>query len=491
MAEHDGVAIMACLTPSDADRLAVDGGEPADQLHVTLAYLAQPAADYSDGFHNDLVQGLNLAASQLPTVVEPFGMAVFNPDSDERDPCAVVLVQSQELADLHEAVLEVVGDELSTTFPIWIPHIAIAYQSGVDAIPEGACSEPIVLDRIVLAWGDQQMVITPADGAREAFLRGYARTTTHHGVGVTERARHALQAAVRVAEASPAPSGAPTLKLGELEGIWAVIYARREAIEHLHGRAFADVMKAIAAIDWQQIVDSIGTQLLIDPGITGKQLADELGTRIRNLIAAELPASERAAWNQAMIAALTDATAEGQAAALALIADTASITIDWELAAREAKAALTGGQVLADDAAAWVTKQTQGLGYEIAQKLAALWDSGASRQDMLDAIQAILGADTTVAGYLLDTAIGQALTLGALTTYGMAGVTYVDFITAGDERVCYQCETAEIGNPYLLGDLNAPPLHPRCRCAVSPSDFQFTSAAAALVDAYSLDVEAA
>jgi hypothetical protein len=316
---------------------------------------------------------------------------------------------------------------------------------------------------------------------RDVFATGYTRTTHRHGVGVSERALATLD----LLEASPQPT--PTLKLGELEGIWAVIYARREAVERLHGQALQDVLDAIARLDWGTVLDAVGTQLLIDPALSGRRLARALGGAVENLIRDGLPAADRAAWQTAMTAALTDATAQGQTAGLALIGQAGSITIDWDLAATDAKAALAGNQLLATDATGWIGQQTHGIGWQVAQRLAALWDQGATRDDMEQAITDLLDTSTSTAGVLLDSAIGQAISRGALTTYSQAGVEYADFVTAGDARVCAACGEAEDNNPYLLYNCPQPGLHVGCRCTVSPSDYQPTGAALSLLTAYAVD----
>lgn len=324
----------------------------------------------------------------------------------------------------------------------------------------------------------------PADAARASFAIGWAKGTALYPVGLTERARLACVAAMRVAEASPQADLTPTLQLGQLEGIWAVIYARREAIERLHGDALADTLNAINSLDWAQVLDQIERQLLLDPTLTSTQLATKLGSTIENLIAGHLPEADRSAWRAAMQAALLDAQAEGATAGLSLIGDAAGVTIDWELAATAAKNALAGNQALWDASSDWITEQIHGLGYEISRKLAALWDDGASRADMEDAISEILGTPTNTAGAILDTAIGKSLTAGAFDTYEMAGVGYVNFDTAGDGRVCAQCGEAEDNNSYALGGAPRAPLHLRCRCTASPADYTPTPAALRLVAPY-------
>lgn len=462
----DGVAVLLMLAPADAAKLAVDGGEAPDQMHVTLGILAKPAAEYSDDEKADIIDRLTAANpfhfdGNVGSAIEAdtFATALFNPNDDDRDPCAVVLVQSGDIASAHNAVTRALEDDLSTTFPIWIPHITVAYTADLDVIPTEPIGSRVTFDRLLLCWGDEQIDLT--DPVAEAFARGYARATAGHGVPLTERAQIALTAALAIAEASAQPTS-PTLNLGQLEGVWAVIYARREAVEKLHGAALQDALDAIAKLNWDSILSAIQTQLLIDPSVSGKMLASEVGTRIENMIAADLPASDRAAWLSAMQSALVDATAEGQAAATALIANASGVTISWDLVAADAKAALEGSQVLQDQAGTWIADQIHGLGYQLAQKLAAMWDDGASRAEMEAMIEALLGTTENNAGLLLDTLIGQALAQGALATYAAAGLEYADFITAGDGRVCPACAQAEDEGPYLLANTPQPPLHPSC-----------------------------
>lgn len=448
----DGAAVL--LMVADPQAIAVDGGEAPEQLHVTLGFLAQPAAEYDADRQAELIAALGDIADTLPATADAFGTATFNPATE--DTCQVLLVQSEDLARLREQVCGALGEDLSTKWPVWVPHITLAYGTDAEiAVPE----EPIGFDRLVLGWGDEQIDL---NAPIETLVRRAARA-------IVERAQ-------------------PAINLGQLEGVWAVVYARREAVEKLHGAALGDVMKALDRLDWGQILDAIDTELRIDPQISGRQLAAVITPRIENLITAELPAGERADWLAAMTSALTDATAEGQAAGMGLVADAAGVSINWDLAAEEAKAALEGSQTLADDAGTWIGKQVHGLGYQIGQKLASLWDDGADRATMSDAIDAILGG-TNNAGLLLDTAIGRALAQGALATYAAAGVEYASFETAGDGRVCAVCAGYEDGGPYLLAACPQPPAHPSCRCTVSPSQYQPTSSAAAMLAAYA-DAEA-
>src|SRR5215472_16296051 len=126
-----------------------------------------------------------------------------------------------------------------------------------------------------------------ADAARAAFAIGWATATAQRPVPLTERAVAACVAAMRVMEAQPLPSGAPALDLGQLEGIWAVIYTRREAIEHLHAKALSAVTKELKRLDWGHVIDGLERWLLLTPGATSKQVATYLGTAVERYVASE------------------------------------------------------------------------------------------------------------------------------------------------------------------------------------------------------------
>ncbi len=66
---HTGAMVALIPTPEDAARLAVGGGEPAEQLHVTLAYLGE-AADLGVAGQQDVIDAVSAAANGLP-VIEP------------------------------------------------------------------------------------------------------------------------------------------------------------------------------------------------------------------------------------------------------------------------------------------------------------------------------------------------------------------------------------------------------------------------------------
>jgi hypothetical protein len=154
-----GVAIMAMLSAADAAKLAQPGGEPAEELHCTLGYLAKDATDYSDDVKASLTEAL-ASAWTGPVPAKAFATAVFNASDPEREPCSVLLVQSPELAAAHQGISDAIGGLASTTFPIWIPHTALAYNAATPLPPELAAGQDVTYDRLVMAWGGEQIDLT-------------------------------------------------------------------------------------------------------------------------------------------------------------------------------------------------------------------------------------------------------------------------------------------------------------------------------------------
>lgn len=155
-----GVCVMAKLSSADAAKLAQPGGEAADDLHVTLGYLAKDAAEYTDDVKASLGEAL-ASAWTGPVSADVFATSLFNANDEEREPCSVVLVQSAGLAELHAAVSDAIGGLASDTFPIWVPHIALAYNS-TEPLPDDLSGGSITLDKLVLAWGPDQTDLTSA-----------------------------------------------------------------------------------------------------------------------------------------------------------------------------------------------------------------------------------------------------------------------------------------------------------------------------------------
>lgn len=130
--DYSGSA-MICLMPPEATSLAVDGGTPADELHVTLAYLGD-AADLDADTMTELAAICDeLAAGMEEGTGKIAGPAAFvnDPDPDETDAQVplVALVDSQWIAGLYGQLVDALtasGIDLPSEHG-FIPHMTLSY----------------------------------------------------------------------------------------------------------------------------------------------------------------------------------------------------------------------------------------------------------------------------------------------------------------------------------------------------------------------------
>lgn len=135
-----------------AQLLAVPGGEPVKDLHMTMAYLGKDVTGMDP-------TGLQAALDTIQGYFGPvestvFGYGAFNPN-DLEDGCSVYMVQgTDELKDLHEAVERSVRElfpPVPEAHPIWVPHVTAIYGLPVPLSYQG----PIVFDTLRLAFAGQ------------------------------------------------------------------------------------------------------------------------------------------------------------------------------------------------------------------------------------------------------------------------------------------------------------------------------------------------
>ena len=156
---------MIALVPSEADiaRLAVQGGEAPDQLHLTLLYLGN-AVDLEDVDRQRLLGWAETFAAGWDAIgAEAFASAWFNPTGDE--PCLVMLHSGPDLAEFYETVLADVSELVDLPEDLhapWIPHTTLIYTADdamqysdtfVDVGRERV--GPVTFDRLRLAFGGE------------------------------------------------------------------------------------------------------------------------------------------------------------------------------------------------------------------------------------------------------------------------------------------------------------------------------------------------
>lgn len=314
--------------------------------------------------------------------------------------------------------------------------------------------------------------------ATAAYAAGWAASCGP----MTDRAKAGAVAIRQVAEsATCGPEIVElALHLGKLEGIWATVYKRREELVARHlvqvGNAWA---KAVAALDLAKFIRKFrnGSFTEADPQLKASRL--DARQAALGLLSAIHYTDQYQALQDALADAIRSGRAEGQVVASRVHAAraTAETTDEWSVQFDR----YYGQLELLDDwpglADRWVQKIIDGAAADLGARLAALARDGASYQNMLDGAQEVIGAtDIRALTTLVDYAMGDSLVQGSLDLYANSGVKTVDWLDAGDGRVCQICADNATGGPYTLTAFPACPAHPFCRCSPAPTVAATTTA---------------
>jgi 2'-5' RNA ligase len=150
---------MVALVPSEADaeRLALEGYEAADQLHCTVTFLGK-ADQYDDVRRKEIISEVATAVGGLPPVAaQAFGVAAFNPAGD--DPCLVLQLGGPELANAGALI----GNRCDMYAPPdahkpWVPHITLGYDADPYMLMGDDTTErlgPVTFDRVRVAFAGE------------------------------------------------------------------------------------------------------------------------------------------------------------------------------------------------------------------------------------------------------------------------------------------------------------------------------------------------
>lgn len=160
---HTGAMIALMPSEADAARLALDGGESADQLHLTLFYLGD-AADWTAEQQGYLIGRVSDAARLLtPIGGRVFGAAQWNPASDEpawvwnvgNDNDAPGSVLEDAKYETIYALENVQTPEIPVQYTPWSPHICAVYSKDAWGDRLAAQTGPVTFDRIRVAFAGQ------------------------------------------------------------------------------------------------------------------------------------------------------------------------------------------------------------------------------------------------------------------------------------------------------------------------------------------------
>jgi hypothetical protein len=293
---------------------------------------------------------------------------------------------------------------------------------------------------------------------------------------MTERVQQACDIAVALAceHATDPAILEVTLHLGKLEGMWAQLFARREK---LIAQYTATVTTA-----WRQLIrprlfrDGLHTlrqQLGLTEATTDQQERDE-EIKAAALAAARsmlqgLPLTPGwAQVRQSLRDALAAGQAEGILGAVAIAAERAGRDgLDWDAGFARAYQQLERLDTLWSQAETWLSRLVERAVVDLARALAAKATAGAGYDDMLDASSEELdGDDVDAVDFTTDWAMTTAMGTGAMGLYQLQNLLAVNWITAGDGRVCAACQANEDSSPWPLDAAPECPAHPRCRCVL-------------------------
>lgn len=167
--EHTGA--MIALVPADPEALALDGGEPVEELHTTLFYLGD-AADIPPELRAAILAEVEDRVSlnwSGPIEAQAFGASIWNPNGDE--PSLVLNIGGPLLApirdDIRQAIINapdnIDGDrpdwEMAEQHQPWAAHLCLAYDDPdrlMERMPDALVEAgPVVFDRVRVAFADE------------------------------------------------------------------------------------------------------------------------------------------------------------------------------------------------------------------------------------------------------------------------------------------------------------------------------------------------
>lgn len=150
-AKATGGMISLRLDAPSAEALVIEGAEPVEDLHLTLAYLGQDVTDWSP--HSAMILAAGIAELYAPLACAAFAHATFNPAGEE--PCAVYLIgDSKELETLRADVALAAYAEYNVTdaHAPFVAHVTAGYDLEAADL---AYTGPITFDAIEVHWAGE------------------------------------------------------------------------------------------------------------------------------------------------------------------------------------------------------------------------------------------------------------------------------------------------------------------------------------------------
>ncbi len=476
---HLNGSMIALYPPRDlAEQLAVPGGLPPQEIHCTIAYTG-PAVDIDRDTLRKVAASL---ADRPPIQANISGHGRFT--GGDLD-VIVALVDGPGIEELRRDALDAlaasgvdVPREHGYTAHMTLQYISPDAVSPIERIP----CRPVLFGAVNAVHADDRLGYTlaaesaraMASEAREAFADGWASI---RDAPMTDEVRVASLAALNWAcEHADHPEVLEaTIKIGQLEGTWALIYRRREKREQQHQAAvLAAWAKFLELVALDELVGSFHAQAPNLPDQSPQAIRMQaLAIARQAFIGANMADPAYQHLLDSITTALADAQAEGVAAGHAISGRASNMASTYDDARNGISSLTTWG--LAPPVAARIMSGA-------ASTLARILTKGFAAKLTLIALlaaarAALIGQNARVVAAPLDVAMSTAYAQGAMGVYVADGVTQVNFWTAGDVRVCTTCQDLEDGSPYAVDTAPSPDQHPNCRCVVVPVDAAVPGAA--------------
>lgn len=165
---YSGGMVALRMTDEDAARLAVEGGLPPEDLHLTLGYLGDDMEQVGSGARERIVRSMTKIAKKIgaPIKANGFGVAAFNPGKKDGNGTAIVMnVSGDMLQDVQAATCKALGNCEGDDFTMpeqhspWHAHTTLTYDDE-SRVPEYADRiGPLTFNRIRVAFGGENIDI--------------------------------------------------------------------------------------------------------------------------------------------------------------------------------------------------------------------------------------------------------------------------------------------------------------------------------------------
>jgi len=182
--QHTGMMVAFTLDPKTSQQLTIPGGEPPEDMHITLAYLGD-TTDFM-GNIDHLVGTIDLFARTMqPLSGRVSGIGRFITDGQDVTP-VYASVDMEGLQSFHDELLDVLtsmGYEPASTFT-YNPHITLAYIDSDAPMPvEDISNVPLHFDTLCLAVGDTRHFFKLGGDSLPPTKENHEEQETHQGQG--------------------------------------------------------------------------------------------------------------------------------------------------------------------------------------------------------------------------------------------------------------------------------------------------------------------